>query len=369
MYRYFIVIACLPLSLCASHPNQNRKILDRHNIEAVANNSTKNVSDIHILIMSSSTEFNAEINSQEYKDLNPFLFFASLPQDLRIKTLTNNFFSDDTSAAKEFERKPYAWALYLLGEYQQKPHPTMHLSSKYIFLLHPNVVATVAEIEKQRKYPSFTQPLDPFPFSSQIQNVYAKITYEQLQTLKTIPNSAIKSTNLNEKIIAYTDSYKEPLKPIKDTFAYCLTDSDFHRIICGLTLIKRMVFYLEKIISCCWNGNLHWSLPAALGLDTIILYPFINNKVQPIFGDIGKSWVTIRTVIDTLSIGLTTYSGQQSVATILYASSIFPSLCLATTFTHPFIFGICFGIRCGTPYPNRFTLNSKKTKTGYCPLL
>lgn len=192
MYRYLIIALFATASVYGSGPYSTTRF-SRENL--ATNARTQTITQMHKLLVTDPEHPPLElIDHPTLADLKPLLFFACIPEELQKHTLALCF-NGDSDATTGFTEKPYAAALWLLAEYEQKPKPFHHLSAKYIYLLHPKQVAVIAEIERQytaslTAAPAPAAPVMPLFFMNQ-KPAYAQLTKDQVETLKTIPQCTI----------------------------------------------------------------------------------------------------------------------------------------------------------------------------------
>lgn len=363
MYRYLSITVCLSASLYGSAQQSAREPFSREKLEDIAR--TQTIMQMHAhLVTDVERPPLTEINRPELQELNPFLFFACLPEELQQHTLTLCF-NGNKDATKEFAAKPYATSLWLLAEYEQKPKPFYHLSAKSIFLLHPKQVAVVAEIEKQyyasltaAPAPAAPAPVLPFFFMNQ-QPAYAQLTKEQVETLKTIPQGAIKLSPLNLKtIVDNSFNFKESCLDVVKSY---IVDVDSKQLISLVTLTGKTIVQFSKTVKTMsqWLGTC-----TSFGIDVALLALLQHNLIPQPCSTRAASWMALRIGVDAL--GLCLASRYPNTVTAIIKFTVFPYLLnIGITLTS----GIIFGARLATPYANRYTITDKKRTQKICTIL
>jgi hypothetical protein len=353
MYSYLIITTLITLSIFPSEP------LTRERIEKII--CEKPVAELHTLLIKPSNNCMEIISQPIYQNMQPYLFFACLPKELRIHTLTQNFFNNDEGyAAQEFESKPYASALWLLAEYELKPKPFKHLLPKYVFLLHPKQLEVVHIIEKQQASPLTTPVISHIGFATP-QNPYASLSYEQKETLKTLPNRAIEKSILNNKPINYEDSliHKEPLNLMKGIFSSCIQKKVNYNILC-------ITSFFGKIVTCAALYDYHpKTAMLSVIIDTTLMALSYCRNSSP-FSYMPTQTIS-RTFIDLLNISIALcYKNYTYTHTSLKFSTI-PYIAFLGI---PCISLLILRDRAKVAYPNRFTIHSKKqNKFNGCTIL
>lgn len=370
MHIIFVTLLCVSSTLFCSAPQQ-RNFPSHDNI--IENTNTRRLTVIHNRISpfvsnTSITQMSGPIQGE--------LFFACLPQELRIRTLSQNFFNGDTEAAEELEEKPYAWSLYLLAEYQQKPKPYIHLQPKWILLLPREQVRVVNEIEKQYIESQKNPPAAPGLSLWFFRNKYTenkKLSYEDIKIIKTIPLSLI-SSPINGQVIAYPDqnSPNKWLHIAKDVIKSCLCDDMSRKILTTATLTSKILLNLWKIQF--YTAKSFSALPAAfakdvpilvsLGIDGHIFNLLDRNIIPSPFNYQPHSWACIRTGVDLIGLGLYATHTSWAQAKTYIPFTILPHLeyCIWATL------GAVGTVRHLTQYPNRYIVTNGKKKS-WCTLV
>jgi len=375
MYILFMASFFISSSLFCSTP-QPQKSLDRGMLMQMI--CKQPVAKLH-------TEISPLLNNKQIwqfdhsAEIQSELFFACLPQELRMLTLSQNFFNGDLTAAKQFETREYVWSLYLLAEYQQKPHPYLHLQPKWIFLLRPEQVTVINDIEQQHIKSLNTAPAAPVITSWFFLNrpsADAQLTYNQLEILKAIPPKALEFSLLNKKTITYSDSLQEPHHLILDTVKSCIFDTDNHIVLAKVASVVNLVG------SCIKAGRsvMPYFFPNyKLAYQEFIILNnanFIQGAITSLLGhniipwpcnNFFKSYVCIHTGIDLVGLGVCAAQYGRATALSKIFLTSFPALGIAAIFTS----GLVFVVRSSTPYPNRYSIESNKKKRSktWCTLV